>query len=146
MGDGSASRTLKRPATLVARAEAFDALATAALGSADLAALDALDATLTAAEPGPLAGAPRRRTRSAAPPARARGPENGGGREPGGTLVGRTGLAGVAGASVPVAVPVVVSVAESVAAPSGPFASAASFAPEPADGVSACAPALDAPR
>ncbi|CAM5733444.1 class III extradiol dioxygenase subunit B-like domain-containing protein [Streptomyces microflavus] len=46
MGDGSACRTLKAPGYLDERAEAFDALATAALGSADLAALDALDATL----------------------------------------------------------------------------------------------------
>ncbi|MBW3361650.1 class III extradiol dioxygenase subunit B-like domain-containing protein [Streptomyces microflavus] len=46
MGDGSACRTLKAPGYLDERAEAFDALATAALGSADLTALDALDATL----------------------------------------------------------------------------------------------------
>ncbi|MEU0157543.1 class III extradiol dioxygenase subunit B-like domain-containing protein [Streptomyces sp. NPDC006261] len=46
MGDGSACRTLKAPGYLDERAEAFDARATAALGSADLAALDALDETL----------------------------------------------------------------------------------------------------
>ncbi|MFF6909364.1 class III extradiol dioxygenase subunit B-like domain-containing protein [Streptomyces sp. NPDC012389] len=46
MGDGSACRTLKAPGYLDERAEAFDARATGALGSADLAALDALDETL----------------------------------------------------------------------------------------------------
>lgn len=46
MGDGSACRTLKAPGYLDERAAAFDARATAALGSADLDALDALDATL----------------------------------------------------------------------------------------------------
>ncbi|MET7872130.1 class III extradiol dioxygenase subunit B-like domain-containing protein [Streptomyces cyaneofuscatus] len=46
MGDGSACRTLKAPGYLDERAEAFDARATEALGSADLAALDALDETL----------------------------------------------------------------------------------------------------
>ncbi|WP_411084124.1 class III extradiol dioxygenase subunit B-like domain-containing protein [Streptomyces sp. cmx-18-6] len=46
MGDGSACRTLKAPGYLDERAAPFDARATAALGSADLAALDALDETL----------------------------------------------------------------------------------------------------
>ncbi|MFJ4973173.1 class III extradiol dioxygenase subunit B-like domain-containing protein [Streptomyces sp. NPDC088755] len=46
MGDGSACRTLKAPGYLDERAEAFDARATAALGAADLAALDALDASV----------------------------------------------------------------------------------------------------
>ncbi|MET9925075.1 MULTISPECIES: class III extradiol dioxygenase subunit B-like domain-containing protein [unclassified Streptomyces] len=46
MGDGTACRTLKAPGYLDERAEAFDARATEALGSADLAALDALDETL----------------------------------------------------------------------------------------------------
>ncbi|MFI7239368.1 class III extradiol dioxygenase subunit B-like domain-containing protein [Streptomyces cyaneofuscatus] len=46
MGDGSACRTLKAPGYLDERAEAFDARAAEALGSADLAALDALDETL----------------------------------------------------------------------------------------------------
>ncbi|MFJ9525990.1 hypothetical protein GTX53_29850 [Streptomyces sp. SID5594] len=46
MGDGSACRTLKAPGYLDERAEAFDARATEALASADLAALDALDETL----------------------------------------------------------------------------------------------------
>ncbi|PVC85361.1 hypothetical protein DBP19_26435 [Streptomyces sp. CS090A] len=46
MGDGSARRTLKAPGYLDERAEAFDARATEALASADLAALDALDETL----------------------------------------------------------------------------------------------------
>lgn len=46
MGDGSACRTLKAPGYLDERAAAFDARATEALGSADLDALAALDATL----------------------------------------------------------------------------------------------------
>ncbi|MGA6174374.1 class III extradiol dioxygenase subunit B-like domain-containing protein [Streptomyces sp. NPDC012600] len=46
MGDGSACRTLKAPGYLDERAETFDARATEALGTADLAALDALDETL----------------------------------------------------------------------------------------------------
>ncbi|MFJ4966266.1 hypothetical protein ACIP6P_28090 [Streptomyces sp. NPDC088729] len=46
MGDGSACRSLKAPGYLDERAAAFDAEATAALGSADLDALAALDATL----------------------------------------------------------------------------------------------------
>ncbi|OCC12065.1 class III extradiol dioxygenase subunit B-like domain-containing protein [Streptomyces sp. PTY087I2] len=46
MGDGSACRTLKAPGYLDDRAAAFDALATEALGSADLDAIAALDATL----------------------------------------------------------------------------------------------------
>ncbi|MFI1227278.1 MULTISPECIES: class III extradiol dioxygenase subunit B-like domain-containing protein [unclassified Streptomyces] len=46
MGDGSACRTLKAPGYLDERAAAFDVRATEALGSADLDALAALDATL----------------------------------------------------------------------------------------------------
>ncbi|MFE9240889.1 class III extradiol dioxygenase subunit B-like domain-containing protein [Streptomyces sp. NPDC007007] len=46
MGDGSACRTLKAPGYLDDRAAAFDARATEALGSADLDAVAALDATL----------------------------------------------------------------------------------------------------
>ncbi|MFD4027971.1 class III extradiol dioxygenase subunit B-like domain-containing protein [Streptomyces sp. NPDC058576] len=46
MGDGSACRTLKAPGYLDERAAAFDALATEALGAADLDAIAALDATL----------------------------------------------------------------------------------------------------
>ncbi|PCG84355.1 hypothetical protein CIB93_19830 [Streptomyces sp. WZ.A104] len=46
MGDGSARRTLKAPGYLDERAAGFDARATEALGSADLDALAALDATL----------------------------------------------------------------------------------------------------
>ncbi|MER5766438.1 class III extradiol ring-cleavage dioxygenase family protein [Streptomyces sp. NPDC001985] len=46
MGDGSACRTLKAPGYLDERAEAFDALATRALGDADTGALAALDAPL----------------------------------------------------------------------------------------------------
>ncbi|MEU5330970.1 class III extradiol dioxygenase subunit B-like domain-containing protein [Streptomyces parvus] len=46
MGDGSACRTLKAPGYLDDRAAAFDARATEALGSADLDAIAALDATL----------------------------------------------------------------------------------------------------
>ncbi|MFH9240624.1 class III extradiol dioxygenase subunit B-like domain-containing protein [Streptomyces anulatus] len=46
MGDGSACRTLKAPGYLDERAAAFDARATEALGSADLDAIAALDATL----------------------------------------------------------------------------------------------------
>ncbi|MFH9691491.1 class III extradiol dioxygenase subunit B-like domain-containing protein [Streptomyces sp. NPDC017413] len=46
MGDGSACRTLKAPGYLDERAAAFDARATEALGSADLHALAALDATV----------------------------------------------------------------------------------------------------
>ncbi|MFH9263405.1 class III extradiol dioxygenase subunit B-like domain-containing protein [Streptomyces sp. NPDC017546] len=46
MGDGSACRTLKAPGYLDERAAAFDARATAALGSADLDALASLDASL----------------------------------------------------------------------------------------------------
>ncbi|MFI8006643.1 class III extradiol dioxygenase subunit B-like domain-containing protein [Streptomyces sp. NPDC086010] len=45
MGDGSACRTVKAPGYLDERAEAFDAEAGKALGSADVAALGALDAT-----------------------------------------------------------------------------------------------------
>ncbi|WP_171162709.1 class III extradiol dioxygenase subunit B-like domain-containing protein [Streptomyces sp. I05A-00742] len=47
-GDGSACRTLKAPGYLDERAEAFDAASAAALGSADTAALAALDRTLAA--------------------------------------------------------------------------------------------------
>ncbi|MET9362430.1 class III extradiol dioxygenase subunit B-like domain-containing protein [Streptomyces sp. NPDC006632] len=43
MGDGSACRTLKAPGYLDERATAFDAVAAAALGSADIAALKGLD-------------------------------------------------------------------------------------------------------
>ncbi|MGI5340447.1 class III extradiol dioxygenase subunit B-like domain-containing protein [Streptomyces sp. CA-181903] len=43
MGDGSARRTVKAPGYLDERAEGFDAAAAAALGSADTAALAALD-------------------------------------------------------------------------------------------------------
>jgi hypothetical protein len=43
MGDGSACRTLKAPGYLDARGEPFDAAVVAALGSADTAALAALD-------------------------------------------------------------------------------------------------------
>ncbi|MGA5648966.1 hypothetical protein [Streptomyces seoulensis] len=46
MGDGSASRTLKAPGYLDDRAAPFDAEAARALGTADLAALAALDAGL----------------------------------------------------------------------------------------------------
>ncbi|MFF4247973.1 class III extradiol dioxygenase subunit B-like domain-containing protein [Streptomyces sp. NPDC001822] len=46
MGDGSACRTVKAPGYLDERAEDFDAAAARALGSADLAALGALDETL----------------------------------------------------------------------------------------------------
>ncbi|QBJ92686.1 hypothetical protein D0Z67_21965 [Streptomyces seoulensis] len=46
MGDGSASRTLKAPGYLDDRAAPFDAAAARALGTADLAALAALDAGL----------------------------------------------------------------------------------------------------
>lgn len=48
MGDGSACRTLKAPGYLDERAAAFDAAAARALGSADTAALAALDAELAA--------------------------------------------------------------------------------------------------
>ncbi|WP_228988659.1 class III extradiol dioxygenase subunit B-like domain-containing protein [Streptomyces sp. DH8] len=46
MGDGSACRTVKAPGYLDERAAGFDARATEALGSADLDAIAALDATL----------------------------------------------------------------------------------------------------
>ncbi|KPC81170.1 MULTISPECIES: class III extradiol dioxygenase subunit B-like domain-containing protein [Streptomyces] len=46
MGDGSACRTVKAPGYLDERAADFDAAAVRALGSADLAALSALDASL----------------------------------------------------------------------------------------------------
>ncbi|MFI1864458.1 hypothetical protein [Streptomyces jumonjinensis] len=46
MGDGSACRTVKAPGYLDERAAGFDALAAAALGNADTAALTALDASL----------------------------------------------------------------------------------------------------
>ncbi|WP_228983744.1 hypothetical protein [Streptomyces sp. DH12] len=46
MGDGSACRSVKAPGYLDDRAEGFDAAATRALGSADAAALAALDADL----------------------------------------------------------------------------------------------------
>ncbi|MFF2963650.1 class III extradiol dioxygenase subunit B-like domain-containing protein [Streptomyces sp. NPDC057963] len=46
MGDGSARRSLKAPGYLDERAEAFDAAAASALGSADPGALIALDASL----------------------------------------------------------------------------------------------------
>ncbi|CAM5383779.1 class III extradiol dioxygenase subunit B-like domain-containing protein [Streptomyces atroolivaceus] len=46
MGDGSACRTVKAPGYLDERAAAFDAAAARALGSADLAALSALDESL----------------------------------------------------------------------------------------------------
>ncbi|MGW5633532.1 class III extradiol dioxygenase subunit B-like domain-containing protein [Streptomyces sp. NPDC003832] len=46
MGDASACRTLKAPGYLDERAEPFDAAAGQALGTADLAALGALDADL----------------------------------------------------------------------------------------------------
>ena len=46
MGDGSACRTLKAPGYLDERAEAFDAAAAHALGTADPAALIALDESL----------------------------------------------------------------------------------------------------
>lgn len=46
MGDGSACRTLKAPGYFDKRAEAFDAAAARALGSADIAGLAALDAEL----------------------------------------------------------------------------------------------------
>ncbi|WP_412076548.1 hypothetical protein ACLF6K_13790 [Streptomyces xanthophaeus] len=48
MGDGSACRTLKAPGYLDERAAAFDAGAARALGTADTAALAALDAGLAA--------------------------------------------------------------------------------------------------
>lgn len=46
MGDGSACRTVKAPGYLDERAVDFDTLATRALGSADVAALSALDESL----------------------------------------------------------------------------------------------------
>jgi aromatic ring-opening dioxygenase LigB subunit len=46
MGDGSACRTVKAPGYLDDRAEAFDAAAAHALGTADPGALIALDALL----------------------------------------------------------------------------------------------------
>lgn len=46
MGDGSACRSLKAPGYLDERAAGFDALVARALGSADLAALSALDTSL----------------------------------------------------------------------------------------------------
>ncbi|CAM5334171.1 putative protein OS=Streptomyces albaduncus OX=68172 GN=FHS32_006126 PE=4 SV=1 [Streptomyces griseoloalbus] len=46
MGDGSACRTLKAPGYLDERAEPFDAEIARALGTADTAALRALDAGL----------------------------------------------------------------------------------------------------
>ncbi|MFE7748461.1 class III extradiol dioxygenase subunit B-like domain-containing protein [Streptomyces sp. NPDC057428] len=46
MGDGSACRTVKAPGYLDERAEDFDAAAARALGSADIAALSALDESL----------------------------------------------------------------------------------------------------
>ncbi|MFD9787448.1 class III extradiol dioxygenase subunit B-like domain-containing protein [[Kitasatospora] papulosa] len=46
MGDGSACRTVKAPGYLDERAAGFDAAAVRALGSADLAALEALDESL----------------------------------------------------------------------------------------------------
>ncbi|MFJ8751375.1 class III extradiol dioxygenase subunit B-like domain-containing protein [Streptomyces sp. NPDC102441] len=46
MGDGSACRTVKAPGYLDERAVDFDAVAARALGSADLAALSALDESL----------------------------------------------------------------------------------------------------
>jgi len=46
MGDGSACRTVKAPGYLDGRAAEFDAAAARALGSADLAALSALDESL----------------------------------------------------------------------------------------------------
>lgn len=49
MGDGSACRTLKAPGYLDERAEPFDAAAAAALGAADIAALENLDTELAAA-------------------------------------------------------------------------------------------------
>ncbi|MFH9227413.1 class III extradiol dioxygenase subunit B-like domain-containing protein [Streptomyces lydicus] len=48
MGDGSACRTVKAPGYFDERAEGFDAAAARALGTADLPALRALDATLAA--------------------------------------------------------------------------------------------------
>ncbi|MFF8314755.1 class III extradiol dioxygenase subunit B-like domain-containing protein [Streptomyces lydicus] len=48
MGDGSACRTVKAPGYFDERAEGFDAEAARALGTADLPALRALDATLAA--------------------------------------------------------------------------------------------------
>ncbi len=48
MGDGSACRTLKAPGYLDERAAAFDAAAGRALGTADVAALAALDTELAA--------------------------------------------------------------------------------------------------
>ncbi|MQS14246.1 hypothetical protein F7Q99_18715 [Streptomyces kaniharaensis] len=48
LGDGSACRSVKAPGYLDDRAEGFDAALAAALGSADLAALAALDAGLAA--------------------------------------------------------------------------------------------------
>ncbi|WP_327681151.1 class III extradiol dioxygenase subunit B-like domain-containing protein [Kitasatospora sp. NBC_00458] len=48
MGDGSACRSLKAPGYLDERAEGFDAALARALGSADTAALAALDAELAA--------------------------------------------------------------------------------------------------
>lgn len=48
MGDGSACRTVKAPGYFDERAEGFDAAAARALGTADLPALHALDATLAA--------------------------------------------------------------------------------------------------
>ncbi|WP_030416921.1 class III extradiol dioxygenase subunit B-like domain-containing protein [Streptomyces sp. NRRL S-1448] len=49
MGDGSACRTVKAPGYLDDRAEPFDAAVSRALGTADIAALSALDAQLAAA-------------------------------------------------------------------------------------------------
>jgi aromatic ring-opening dioxygenase LigB subunit len=46
MGDGSACRTVKAPGYLDERAADFDAAAARALGSADVAALSALDESL----------------------------------------------------------------------------------------------------
>ncbi|MEU0131712.1 class III extradiol dioxygenase subunit B-like domain-containing protein [Streptomyces sp. NPDC006289] len=48
LGDGSACRTVKAPGYLDERAADFDAVAAAALGSVDLAALSALDESLAA--------------------------------------------------------------------------------------------------
>ncbi|WP_035801194.1 class III extradiol ring-cleavage dioxygenase family protein [Kitasatospora mediocidica] len=49
LGDGSARRTLKAPGYLDDRAEAYDALVARALGTADTAALAALDPALSTA-------------------------------------------------------------------------------------------------
>ncbi|WP_329364048.1 class III extradiol dioxygenase subunit B-like domain-containing protein [Streptomyces sp. NBC_00669] len=49
MGDGSACRTVKAPGYLDERAEPFDAAVAAALGAADTAALEGLDAALAQA-------------------------------------------------------------------------------------------------